>query len=203
MKLTGASSDGLCLRDKHKSRTRENILKAVASRLESTGLAQLSFAEIARQADIGESTIYRYFANKDVLLEAFWAWAPTAIKRDRFPASFEELAGRLVEDFQSFDQREPLIRGMLASPVGRTSRINASAERQEAFLSLVAHEVGELPALQARGLAAAIQQLYSATTWANFKDYWDMDGEAAARAAIASIGALLDEARRKSHPRGE
>ncbi|WDZ98345.1 TetR/AcrR family transcriptional regulator [Herbaspirillum sp. WKF16] len=202
MKLTGNPGDAHGLRDKHKSRTRENILQAVASRLESSGLAQLSFAEIAREADIGESTIYRYFANKEALLEAFWAWAPTAIKRDRFPESFAELAGRLVDDFKSFDSREPLIRGMLASPVGRTSRINASAERQGAFRALVTHEVGELPEAELLRLAAVIQQLYSATTWANFKDYWDMDGEAAARAAIASIGALLEEARRKSSPRG-
>jgi AcrR family transcriptional regulator len=197
MKLTDMSTDGSGLREKHKSRTRENILQAVATRLERDGLAQLSFAEIAREAEIGESTIYRYFPNKDALLEAFWAWAPAAIKRDRYPRTFDELASRLEQDFKSFDRKEPLIRGMLASPMGRASRMKVGAERQAAFKALVTHEAGELPEEELLHLAATIQMLYSATAWATYKDYWSMDGEAAARTAIAAIRALLDNARRR------
>jgi AcrR family transcriptional regulator len=55
-----------------KPKTREAIMAAVARRLENDGLAQLSFTEIAREADVGESTVYRYYPNKEVLLEAFW-----------------------------------------------------------------------------------------------------------------------------------
>jgi hypothetical protein len=45
-------------------------------------------------------------------------------------------------------------------------------------------------------LCAAIQLLYSATTWATFKDYWNMDGAEAGKAASAAIAGLLDHARR-------
>ena len=196
MKLTDITDEAPGLREKHKSRTRENILQAVANRLEHDGLAQLSFAEISREAEIGESTIYRYFPNKEALLEAFWAWAPGAIKREKYPETFDELAGRLVQDFTLFDRKAPLIRGMLASPMGRSSRMETSAERQAAFKALVLHEAGELPEDELHRVAAAIQLLYSATTWATFKDYWNMDGATAAHAAIASIRALLNEARK-------
>lgn len=186
------------LRDRNKAKTRENILMAVARRLENHGLANLSFAEIAREADIGESTVYRYFPSKELLLEAFWTWAPQAIQRDRYPQTLDQIKARLAPDFQRFDQREPLIRGMLASPLGREARVQASKDRQHAFRQLVEHEVGPLPQRECDRLGAAIQLLYSATTWATFKDYWEMDGEEAALAATEAIVALLDSARRRS-----
>jgi AcrR family transcriptional regulator len=197
MDTTTLNDSAVPLRDRNKAKTYEKILAAVARRLENDGLANLSFLEIAREADIGESTVYRYFPSKELLLEAFWSWAPQAIQRDSYPASFDELKTRLVPDFQRFDQREPLIRGMLASPLGREARVQTAAERQQAFRDLVEHEVGPLPRRERDRLGAAIQLLYSATTWATFKDYWDMDGEEAGRAATDAIGALLESARRK------
>lgn len=185
------------LRDRHKARTRENILDAVARRLESDGLANLSFAQIAREAGVGESTAFRYFPTKEALLEAFWEWAPKAINRDQFPRTYEELCARLGPDFAGFDARESLIRGMLVSPFGREVRRKANASRQKAFRELIDREVGPMPEVESKRLCAALQLFYSASAWAAFKDYWDMDGREAATAATQAIGALLDDARRR------
>jgi hypothetical protein len=57
-------------------------------------------------------------------------WAPQAIQRDSYPQNFHELENRLSADFVRFDQREPLIRGMLASPQGRSARMHTAAARQ-------------------------------------------------------------------------
>lgn len=196
-----STTSAVPLRDRNKTKTREAIMAAVARRLENEGLAQLSFTEIAREADIGESTVYRYYPNKEVLLEAFWDWAPQAIQRDSYPQNFHELESRLSADFIRFDQREPLIRGMLASPQGRSARMHTAAARQQAFRQLVANEVGDVPDPDRDRLCAAIQLLYSATTWATFKDYWNMDGAEAGKAASAAIAGLLDHARRTlRHP---
>lgn len=185
------------LRDRNKARTRESILDAVARCLEGDGLANLSFAQIAREAGVGESTAFRYFPTKESLLEAFWEWAPKAINRDQFPGTYEELRARLGPDFAGFDAREALIRGMLASPLGRDARRKANASRQKAFRELIEREVGPMPEVESKRLCAAMQLLYSASAWAAFKDYWDMDGREAATAATQAIGALLDDARRR------
>lgn len=185
------------LRDRHKARTRENILGAVALCLENDGLANLSFAQIAREAGVGESTAFRYFPTREALLEAFWEWAPKAINRDQFPRTYEELSARLGPDFVSFDRRESLIRGMLASQVGKEARLKTNASRQKAFQELIDREVGPMPKAERQRLCAAVQLLYSASAWAAFKDYWDMDGREAATAATQAIGALLDDARRR------
>lgn len=63
------------LRDRQRAETREQILQAVGRQLEGGhSLEDLSFAEIARDAGLGERTVYRYFPTKEALLGAFWAW---------------------------------------------------------------------------------------------------------------------------------
>jgi AcrR family transcriptional regulator len=62
------------LRDRQREETREQILRAVGHQLEQGPLEDLSFAEIAKDAKVGERTVYRYFPTKEALLGAFWAW---------------------------------------------------------------------------------------------------------------------------------
>jgi len=62
------------LRDRQKAETREQILRAVARQLEAGPLEDLSFADIAHEAGLGERTVYRHFPTKEALLGAFWAW---------------------------------------------------------------------------------------------------------------------------------
>lgn len=61
-------------RDRQREETREQILRAVGAQLETRSLEDLSFGEIARDAGVGERTVYRHFPTKEALLGAFWAW---------------------------------------------------------------------------------------------------------------------------------
>jgi len=62
------------LREKQREETREQILRAVGRQLEAGPLEDLSFSEIAKDAGVGERTVYRYYPTKESLLGAFWAW---------------------------------------------------------------------------------------------------------------------------------
>jgi glycosyltransferase involved in cell wall biosynthesis len=62
------------LRERQREETRAQILRAVGRQLETRSLEDLSFAEIARDAGVGERTVYRHFPTKEALLGAFWAW---------------------------------------------------------------------------------------------------------------------------------
>ena len=64
-------------REKQREETREQILRAVGRQLEAGPLEDLSFADIAKDARVGERTVYRYFPTKEALLGAFWAWMQT------------------------------------------------------------------------------------------------------------------------------
>ena len=61
------------LRERQREETREQILRAVGRQMETRSLEDLSFAEIAQDAGVGERTVYRHFPTKEALLGAFWA----------------------------------------------------------------------------------------------------------------------------------
>ena len=75
------------LRDRQKQATRDQIMHAVARKLESGPLEDLSFAEIAAEAEVGERTVYRHFPTKEALLGAFWAWLQTQALAPTRPAA--------------------------------------------------------------------------------------------------------------------
>jgi glycosyltransferase involved in cell wall biosynthesis len=65
------------LRDRQKAETHDQILGAVGRKLEGGNLEDLSFAEIAAEAGVGERTVYRHFPTREALMGAFWAWLQT------------------------------------------------------------------------------------------------------------------------------
>jgi AcrR family transcriptional regulator len=59
--------------------TRERILAATVEVLGRNGMTKLSLSEVALQAGVSRPTLYRWFASKEELLDAFGLW-----ERDTF-----------------------------------------------------------------------------------------------------------------------
>ncbi len=74
------------LRDRQKAETHDQILHAVGRKLESGGFEEISFAEIAEEAGVGERTVYRHFPTREALMGAFWAWLQTQAVAPTRPA---------------------------------------------------------------------------------------------------------------------
>ncbi len=56
------------------SSTRGRILAATAEVLGANGMTKLSLSEVALQAGVSRPTLYRWFASKQELLDAFVVW---------------------------------------------------------------------------------------------------------------------------------
>lgn len=54
--------------------TNERILLATAEVLGRNGMTKLSLSEVAQQAGVSRPTLYRWFASKEELLDAFGTW---------------------------------------------------------------------------------------------------------------------------------
>src|SRR6476469_6169034 len=61
--------------------TSERILAATAEVLSRNGMSKLSLSEVAVQAGVSRPTLYRWFASKEELLDAFGLWERHTFER--------------------------------------------------------------------------------------------------------------------------
>jgi AcrR family transcriptional regulator len=87
--------------------TRDRILAATAEVLGRHGMTKLSLSEVAAQAGVSRPTLYRWFASKRDLLDAFVVWerqyyerAVTAATADLPPCERLDAALRVIVDYQ-------------------------------------------------------------------------------------------------------
>jgi AcrR family transcriptional regulator len=72
--------------------SRERILAATAEVLGRNGTTKLSLSEVALQAGVSRPTLYRWFASKKVLLDAFVVWERQYYERAVADATVDLLA---------------------------------------------------------------------------------------------------------------
>ncbi|OBK80814.1 TetR family transcriptional regulator [Mycobacterium sp. 1164985.4] len=89
------------------SSTRERILAATAEVLGRHGMTKLSLSEVALQAQVSRPTLYRWFASKRDLLDAFVVWERQYYERavaeataDLPPGERLDAALRVIVDYQ-------------------------------------------------------------------------------------------------------
>lgn len=93
--------------DEADNSTRERILAATAEVLGNYGMTKLSLSEVAAQAGVSRPTLYRWFASKENLLDAFVVWerrhydrAVARIDSDLPAAERLDAALRIIVDYQ-------------------------------------------------------------------------------------------------------
>jgi AcrR family transcriptional regulator len=70
--------------------TRERLLAATVEVLGRNGMTKLSLSEVALQAGVSRPTLYRWFASKEELLDAFGLW-----ERDMFDSGMNRATAGL------------------------------------------------------------------------------------------------------------
>ena len=106
------------LRDEHRTATRTRIVRAVSDLVAEEHPAAISVPAVARRAGVGVATVYRYFPNKEALLDAAATGVVTS-EDAQLPTSFDQVGPSLAAAWTQLADRLPLVRNQFASPVGR------------------------------------------------------------------------------------
>ncbi|HXZ98823.1 MAG TPA: TetR/AcrR family transcriptional regulator [Candidatus Binatia bacterium] len=189
------------LRADQAAATRARILEAYAAVMRSG--SDLTYGSVAAQAGVQERTVYRHFPTKGDLQSGLWNWILEHLTHADFTAgTTDDLVSSMRRSFLGFDRGAALIQAMLHSPQGLEVRLAQQAARRAMFEACVDDALPGLDPQLRMQVAAALQVLYSATSWELLRSFWGMDGWHAADAVEVAIRSLLAGLRARSQPGG-
>lgn len=176
-------------RDRRKDEVRNRLLDSWIELMVEDG--ELTHDAAAARAGVGRRTAYRYFPDRQAIMEA-------ALLRVRQlagphvapPSSMEQLIATLEPIYTGFDKIAPITVMVRSTPQGRALRMSQNEARVEAYAQATAQAVKDLPP-EDRKLATAMIQVLHTTPWLEMHDTWGLDGHQIARATRWAIRALL------------
>ena len=157
-------------RERKKARTRELIGDTARRLFVERGFDAVTVAEIAREADVAEKTVFNYFPAKEDLfygrLEAFEEEMLAAVRERRsgvsIVAAFRDFVMRSRgalqrEDDEATTQLRAINRVVVESPALRAREREIFARYTESLAELIAKETGAAPeAVEPRVVASAL-----------------------------------------------
>ncbi len=111
-------------REAQKQQTRAQILEGLVTVM-STGLADITIPAVAQAAGVSVPTVYRYFPNKEALLEALPSHlgAALGIAPLSMPTTVADLAEMVRQIYGQLEGKDALVRAALVSDL--TTRVRA------------------------------------------------------------------------------
>jgi AcrR family transcriptional regulator len=186
------------LRAEQLEQTRLRILEATTEVLADPASEEVTIPLVARRARVSLRTVYRHFATREVLFDAWADWVDERLQihLHSYPESAEQLAAFARELYRSYDESESLVRAILTSRAARVVRERTRRSRQRAF-NRAMRELTEGLELKERAQAVAVVYLLvSAPAWQAMREQSGLDGVEAGRAAAWALRVLTDELRR-------
>jgi AcrR family transcriptional regulator len=147
------------LRERKKERTRLAIAEAAHRLFRERGFDAVTVAEVAREADVSEGTVFNYFPTKEELfygqMESFEAALVDAVRERPAGESVPEAFRRFVlEQSRGLAERADLIEAAMrvinASPALQAREREVVAQYTGALAEIIADETGT------RGIEAAV-----------------------------------------------
>jgi AcrR family transcriptional regulator len=182
-------------REANRDDVRNRIEQALLEAMASGDSARLNHDRIAEAAGVARRTVYRYYPDREALMQAVWSRVTTTAGPNvRFPESEAELLSTLPDIYTGFDRIAALATIVRSTPQGRAVRLAQRDRRVESYTRVAADAVKDLPERDQR-LATAMLQFLHTSAWLELRDHWDLTGEDIAVAAGWAIRTLLSDLR--------
>jgi len=187
------------LRERQKEQTRELIIDALLQAMASGEYEGMSHDALAKKVGVSRQTVYRYFPDRDALLQALWTKiTATAGPGVGMPHSAQDFLDRMHDTYVGFDQIADVMTVALSTPQGRAMRQSMKSVRRETYRTILKDVVADLPERD-QVLATSVLQLLSAGyAWLEMRSQWDLSGEEVAVACRWAAKTLLADLQRRN-----
>lgn len=189
------SNARISLRDEQARVTRERILEAVGALLEREPDVAFSFDDLSREAGVSRRTIFRYFKDKNELLDAFLSRTNELFGVPVWPVCEADLVSLPPDLFEALERNSGTAHALNVSVAGREVRLRDNQARQAAFRASLKDVSKGLSPKHKAYLEAVVHLLFTTSAWQVMKDHWNLEGREAGEASAWAIGLLLDAVR--------
>lgn len=175
------------LADRQTDFTRRLILDAAVQILEHASVAELSVRAVAKQANVAERTVFRYFPTRDDLLDAVADAVREKMALPPAPASLEELLAAPRALYSRFEATRELTKAALHSELFHRMRESQAKVRWKAVQEIVEALAPKRSERERRIAAANIRYYLAASSWHYFRFYFGFNLEDSIACAETAI----------------
>lgn len=182
------------VRAAQKDRTRHRILDTLAEQMAHGTFDSLSMEHIAEAAGIGPATLYRYFPNREALLDGLvehFDDVMGVMGRTQSPRSPEDVVQVIEQAFPAFDKHPALVKAFLISQLGSSAHARGRARRIQGIERALEEVTRGLDEPGRTEVVAIIAHLSSLQTWLSMTEEFGLTGEQVGEGVAWAIKTLL------------
>ena len=202
MNRSAALEEPDTLKARQNAFTRQLILDGALEELQEAPGVPLTVRAAAQRARLAERTVFRYFPNREDLIDAVAAEASRRLELPALPASAEDLPLMAGSLYRAYEAHGNLARAALQSELFDRIRESVARERWRAVKALVDAYAPECPERERMLAAANIRYLLAATSWHYYRTYFAFSLRDSIAAAELSIRQALQALRAAPAPKG-
>jgi AcrR family transcriptional regulator len=194
------------LRDRQMELTRDLILEALGGLIAEGHLAEFSVQDVADGAGVALRTVYRHFASRDELLEAFVPWAEQRFRAAggfSLPENADDISAYVKAKFAAMERFASLLSAVVKLDAATRVRSEVSARSVAAMGSALAEVTSDLDPRLAEAVVWTIRQICSNKTWLVLHEEGGIDAEYAGSTAAWVVELLLAALRQGRVPQIE
>ncbi|WP_194726265.1 TetR/AcrR family transcriptional regulator [Noviherbaspirillum malthae] len=153
------------LTDRKNDLTRQLILDAAIEMVEAAPVHELTVRAAAKQANISERTVFRYFSSRDDLLDAVAEEMHRKLNLPSPPSTLDELLVAPRQLFSAFDKKTALTKAALHPEIVDRIRESQGSRTGIAIEDIIDGLAPESGVQERRFAVATIRYYLTASTW--------------------------------------
>jgi AcrR family transcriptional regulator len=162
----------LSLSERLADHTQGLILASAVELLEQTPVDELTVRAVATRANVSERTVFRYFATRDVLLNAIAGEVSKHMALPPDPCTMAELLNYPDTLYRRFEATAALTKAALHTELFSRMRNTQALRRWESVRKVIDVHAPQRSEHERRLAAANIRYFLSATTWHYYRFYF-------------------------------
>ena len=191
------------LRNQHSELTRDLIFQALTRLVLDEGIHDFSIQQVADVAGVSHRTVYRYFSNREELLDGLAEWLERQMPKGLDSYQPDEIAQAIGDTHAVFAQQPDRVRALAV--MARAGKVQLKHRKQHTRTAqrMMTTVAGHLNEEDARAVAILIRALAGSDMWCRLTTEYGLDGQQVSRVVVWAVTTLVDSLKAGKGPNGD